>query len=604
MSFIKFSYGPSIYSVSFRKPDRLLGQSELAARQQREQGLPAGTTVTTTLKGWVKVKETPRQRQLQTAARAANQLREAAGELGATAVRAGAESGSNASTALSLRPQSMQNPPRPGRDKTALNEAGIRSNTPSAVPASSPTTSDIFPRVQTWLNQKPISDNEPIQRRTLIDRCFNGINSGKEFDLDMSDLLELSSLPAPVTKARNIKVRNEQFTPDIINALGTAGVHVIELEPGSVPGSAPAETQRVPASRSGVDDAHPNTATDAVPMSNRDRLGAALNSWINAENTDAAEFDSRSNVAQNLMKQVADADLSRGRRNKLRLRITADINLPASLAAALGVAGISIDRIPAAGSSGTGGGVQGESRPYPIEGQGEPGLTGINAGGDSTGIEGNPDVHGPTVPRSSKKERYLKSFDAWCEEEKVPHEEVTRRRQSYNELKKTLIEFLREVKKNPGHPNLDLRNLENFSSLPPILKMVSRLTVRPNQFPEAGLQFLRGAGITIDVREASALTASERDSWIGYLQAWTNLGNEEVERKDRATAGTRILAFLEKGNLNETLELSGLNISDLPNDLCPAKNPTKFVQSVNLSGTNIPEAITDFLRANGITFSE
>lgn len=409
MSFIKFSYGPSIYSVSFRKPDRLLGQSELAARQQREHGLPAGTTVTTILKGWVKVKETPQQRELRTAARAANQRRGSANGLDATAVRAGAESGSNASTTLSLRPQSMQK--RLGRDNTALNEAGIRPNNSFAVPASSPTTSDIFPPVQTWLNQERISNNEMIQRRTLIDRCFKGINSGEKFDLDVSDLLELSSLPASAKKARNITVQKEQFPPDIINALGTAGVHVIELEPGSVPGSTSAETQRVPASRNGVDDARPDTATDAVPMSNRDRLGAALNSWMNAEITDAAEVDSRSNVAQNLMRQVADADLSRGRRNTLRLRITADVNLPTSLAAALGVAGISIDRIPAAGSSGTGGGVQGESRPYPIEGQGEPGPTGINAGGDSRKIEGNPDVHRPTVRRRSR-ERYLDSFDA------------------------------------------------------------------------------------------------------------------------------------------------------------------------------------------------
>ncbi|WP_194721919.1 hypothetical protein [Noviherbaspirillum malthae] len=692
MSFIKFSLPSSTYSVSFRKPDNHLDEAERQARRQREQALPAGASVKTILKGTIKFKKTPRQRELEAAGRAVNQRRDSANEVDAAAaganrdngsssseasvnfnnllgrwtyqdgigdqetvgrvatatallngtaefapsadgrnairvtvgsdvfvpedhrialanlgiviVRASAESGSNVPAGLSApKTQSVPNPTNPDPDNARVGNVEVRPNINFNRGDPSRTTSKPFLHIQKWMAEERITNEETSHRQMLVDRYTQGLLSGERFDLDVSDLRRLTSLPALRKTVKSITVTRGQFAQDIIKALRRTGILITEREPGSVWGPTFAGTQLVPASQSGVGaadtDAATAAATAAVPGSNRDLLRAVLDSWVYAEDDGEAQY--RFNAAQDLMQQVADADLSQGEGNTLRLRIAADVGLPQDLEIAFNVRGITVDRLPAAGGSGTAGVARSERLPDSVQPQVGSESIGINAGRVSPKPEDNPGVRRTVVLRGLPRQ-YRSLLSAWFEEAGVPAEEVARRRQSGDEIVGLIRQTSREARENSGNTNLDLRNLGDFSSPPPIPTNAKVVTVRPEQFPERHLQALRNLGVTIEVREASALTATERDNWFAHLQSWASLGSER-ESVDRTRAGTRILAFLEQGNLNQTLDLSGLNISDLPGNLFPNEDTSRYVRSVNLHSTGVHAAILDFLQANGIALS-
>lgn len=343
------------------------------------------------------------------------------------------------------------------------------------------------------------------------------------------------------------------------------------------------------------------TQNTPKPISDRNKLRTALNSWVYTDNINEVESSSRFNVAQNLMRRVADADLSQREGGELCLRIAADVDLPENLATALRSSGISIERLSAAGSSRNTGNVQGGYGSSSVLPQHEPNSSEMNTSPVGLNPEDNSGGKTLFIMRLSPN-IYRRGFSAWCAETGVSMEEVERRRQSAATLVDLATQVTRAAQTSSGSTNFDLRSLENFSSPPPIPTTASVVTVKPDQFPEPHLAALRNLGVTIEVREASALTIAERNSWVTHLQGWASLGGER-EADDRATAGTRILAFLDRRNLHETLDLSGLNISDLPGNLFPNEDTSRYVRSVNLHNTRVHAAILDFLQANGIALS-
>lgn len=382
-----------------------------------------------------------------------------------------------------------------------------------------------------WKDEPAITNEERAQRTRLVQLIHQGLDSGGNIDLSLIGLGKLRSLPALPEPVTEITLRPQDFSKEFLDELGKRkGLRIIEVGAENTPVRQPVSAAN-------------ETTGGMVPMTNSDEIRSQLRnvlvSWATANDIDAGESELRMEIATQLTRSLSKADPAYAD-GTYQIPVAENLSISDDQMASLASSGIRILRtVPAmssvasgsgtplpptgvasssSGASNIASGAQIRRRPLPVPprpssmqtprtpsptfGAQTPVAAQVpraqGAGSSSSSRAGTPPA--TTEQARSPVMRPLitvfgPALASWSSDSTIGEEERARRQGAAREVRT----------RQRGRQHLDLSDIGNFSSLPPIPHTISQVTTSPGQFPEEDLSALRSLGVHVLVSDERTL---------------------------------------------------------------------------------------------------